>query len=270
MRPTGRYVVSFVVAVAVSFGLCGSAMSMTAAEILKRVSGRYDKLMSSVRDMQIDQKMIIVQGGQAVTSTVKTMRKGEKYRVEMTSLDNAGGGQMPKMTTVVVFDGKETWTVSPFVGKRRVKQSNVKNATPRIKWSDKLKDRVRLVGKEKVGGREAWVIDVKQAGPDDESLPFSKVWVDVKSYQVLKGKLQLMDKPAEMRFSDFRKVHGDSIMSFLQETFVGGVLFSKIIIKSVKTNVGLSDDLFDPNKLEPARRMDMHEMQEMFKGFKGN
>ncbi|HUT02924.1 MAG TPA: outer membrane lipoprotein-sorting protein [bacterium] len=274
MRPTGRYVVSLVVALAVSFALCDCAMSITGAEILKRVSARHDKFMSSVKDWQIEQEMIIVQGGQEVTSAMKSMWKGDKYRVEMTSSGSAGGGQMPKMTTVVVFDGKDTWTVSPFVGKRRLKPSEVKDATPRIQWSDKLKDRVRLVGKEKVDGREAYVIDVNQTGAEASgSLPFSKVWVDTANYQMLKGELKMQDKPAEMRFSDFRKVYGDFTMPFLQQVFVGGVPQTKIVTKSIKTNVGLSDDLFDASKLEGEQgkqEMNMEQMQEMIKRMQGN
>ena len=270
MGSTGRYVVSFVVALVVSFALCDRAMSITAAEILKTVSARHDRFMRSVKDVQIEQEMVVRQTGQEVISAVKSMRKGDKYRVEMTSSGSGQGGELPRMTTVVVFDGKDTWTVSPFVGKRRVEPNQVKDATPRIQWSDKLKDRVRLIGKEKVDGREAWTIEVKQTGPDDESLPFSKMWVDTGSYEVLKGELKMLDKPAEMRFSDFRKVHGDFSMPFLQQVFVGGVLQSKIVTKSIKTNVGLSDDLFDADKLEPEKKMGMEQMQEMIKRMQGN
>jgi len=252
----------------VSFALCDSAMSMTAAEILKKVSARHDKFMSSVKDMQIEQEMIIVQGRQEVTSAVKSMWKGDKHRFETTVSANAGGGQMPKMTTVVLFDGKDTWTVSPFAGKRRMEPSDVKDATPRFRWADKLKDRVRLVGKEKVGGREAYVIDVKQTGKEaDESLPFSKVWVDTAGYQVLKGEFKMENRSAEMRFSDIRKVSGDFSMPFLQQVFVGGVLQTKIVTKSIKTNVGLSDDLFDASKLAGKQEMNM---QEMIKRMQGN
>lgn len=271
MGSTGRYVVSFAVALAVSFALCDCAMSITAAEILKTVTARQDKFMSSVKDMQLEQEMVFVQDGQEVKSAMKSMWKGDKHRFETTVAANAGGGQMPKMTTVVVFDGKDTWTVSPFVGKRRVDPSQGKDATPRIQWSNKLKDRVRLIGKEKVDGREAWVIDVKQTGPEeDESLPFSKVWVDTGSYQVLKGEFKIENRSAEMRFSDFRKVYGDFNMPFLQQVFVGGALQTKIVTKSIKTNVGLSDDLFDASKLEPEKKMDMQQMQEMIKRTQGD
>ena len=110
---------------------------------------------------------------------------------------------------------------------------------------------------------------MKQTGPDDESLPFSKMWVDTGSYQVLKGELKMLDKPAEMRFSDFRKVSGDFSMPFLQQVFVGGVLQSKIVTKSIKTNVGLSDDLFDASKLGEQGKQEMN-MEEMLKRMQGN
>jgi len=201
---------------------------------------------------------------------MKMMRKGNKYRLEtMTSTPaGRGGAQMPPMTTTIIFDGKDTWMASPFAGKKRLEGDEAKGHSPQLSWTENLEGRLVLLGEEKVAGRSAWVVEVKEDKKrETEPEAFSKVWIDTSNYWMLKAESKTPKGVAESRLSDFRKVHGDFSMPFLHEVLVNGVLQSKLVTKGVKVNAGLSDDLFDASKLESQGMS----MEDMFKqGMQGN
>jgi len=251
MRLIGASIVGFCAVLLMFAAICGPASALTADEVLKGASERYDKFTSSVKDLTIEQEMTVVQG--QMKTQMKMMRKGAKYRVESTTSTppSSEGAQRPPMTTTMIFDGKDTWIVSPFAGKRRLEADEALGRGPELSWTERLKGRLVLLGEEKVADRNAWVIEVKQdekspAGPE----PFSKVWIDTGNYWMLKAQSKMPNGIAESRFSDFRKVQGDFSMPFLHEVFIDGVLQSKSVTKSIKTNSGLSDDLFDTSKVK--------------------
>ncbi len=217
--------------------------------------------------INLEQEMNMAQTGMKML--MKVMRKGAKYRVETVTSTPAGtsGGRMPDMTTIIVCDGKETWMVSPFAGKRRIDGAEAQDYSPHLDWTDRLKGRLVLLGKEKVGGRSAWVIEVKQ----DEKAPgieaFSKVWIDTSNYWMLKAESKTQRGVAVSQLSDFRKVRGAFSMPFLHEVSINGVLQSKMVTKNVKINTGLSDDLFDASKLK-SQGMSIEDM--LKQGMQGN
>ena len=267
MNQISRICVSLFFALFLGAVTSQSAVGITADEVFKGASAKYEKFMSSVKDVTLEQEMNMAQGGMKML--MKVMRKGNKYRIETTTSSPAGapGAQMPPMTTTVVCDGKETWMVSPFAGKRRLEGAEAEGYSPQLDWTDRLKGRLVLLGEEKVAGRNAWVIEVKQDEKAPETEPFSKVWIDTSNYWMLKAQSKTPEGVAESRLSDFRKVHGGYSMPFLHEVFINGVLQSKMVTKNVKTNAGLSDDLFDASKLKSQGMS----LEDMFKqGMQGN
>jgi hypothetical protein len=58
-------------------------------------------------------------------------------------------------------------------------------------------------------------------------------------------------------------------MPFRTEMYSGKDLISTVVVKSVEVNKGLSDDLFDPDKVE-ASGSDMKDMMDQMKKMKGN
>ena len=267
MRVSGCICASVFATLLVFAVLCGPAQGVTADEVFKAASAKYEKFVSSVKDLTIEQEMSMGQG--QMKMQMKMMRKGKKYRIESTTSTppGRGGAQMQPMTTTVLFDGKETWIVSPFAGKRRLEGDEAKAHSPQLSWTENLEGRLVLLGQEKVAGRDAWVIEVKEDKKATSPEAFSKVWIDASDHWMLKAESKTPKGTAQSRLSDFRKVHGDFSMPFLHEVFVNGVLQSKLVTKSVKTNSGLSDDLFDASKLESQGMS----MEDMFKqGMQGN
>jgi len=107
--------------------------------------------------------------------------------------------------------------------------------------------RTHVIHQATHGGRNVAVIG---AAPDDRSLP--SVWFDPEY-----GVVRLVTKeetPAglkriELILSDFRPMVGGLSYPYKQETFLDGRPFSVASVKSVRVNSGLSDDLFDPDRL---------------------
>jgi len=241
----GLFLAIFLVAIAGQ-----TAEALTADDIFKKASAQYGLFTSAFKDMTIEREMTLTQGNVKVLTTI--MRKGNKYRIETKGgiPGGAAGAQMPDMKTVVVFDGKETWMTNPMTGKKKLTGAEAKEKSPEGHWTDSLKGRLSLLGKEMVGDRNAWVFDVKQDDNSKEQSALSKLWVDTKNYWMLKAITKTAGTVMESQMSDFRKVKGDYSMPFKQKIFADGVLQATSLIKSIKTNTGLSDDLFDASKLE--------------------
>jgi hypothetical protein len=97
------------------------------------------------------------------------------------------------------------------------------------------------------GGRAVTVIG---AAPGDQSLP--SVWLDP-----VYGVVRLVTReetPAglkriELSLSDFRPMVNGISYPYKQETLLDGQPFSVVSVKSVRVNSGLSDELFDPDRL---------------------
>jgi hypothetical protein len=61
--------------------------------------------------------------------------------------------------------------------------------------------------------------------------------------------------------SDFRKVKGDWEMPYKTEMYGDNELMFTLLVKSIEINKGVSDDLFDPDKVK-AKGFNMQEMMQ--------
>lgn len=192
--------------------------------------------------------------------------KGKRFRVEvsMEGMEEAGlPAEMAGMKTIVVGDGKNAWIVNPMMGKSEI--SAEEGAKYRGQWScsDYLPVSAEIIGSEKIGGRECYVLSVL-----DNSSDFSKIWIDQKSFNLMK----MEGKPQEgvasvILLSDHRKVLGDFEMPFRTEMYSGKDLISTTVVRSVEVNKGLADDLFDPDKIKTSGP-DMKDMMDQMKKMK--
>lgn len=238
------------------------ATAETAADVFKRAKAKQDELLSSVKDLTIEQDMIMFQGKDQSTTSMKMMYKGKKFRFETSTKTppEAGGGQLPEVKTAILYDGKEMWMVAPFAGKTRMDDAEAKK---RMHWTDNIPPNAKLVGKEKVSGRSAYKIEIPNPS---EEFPYSIVWIDEKSLTMIRATSKSAQDAIDMKYSDFRKIYKDFEMPYLSEFLRNGELTSKTVTKSVKVNSGLSDDLFDPSKLQAQGPS----LQDLFKGMQGD
>jgi len=221
-----------------------------------------------IKDITWTMEMEVPSSEGSFKTTSVLYSKGERFRVEvsMEGMEDAGvPAEMAGMTTIVISDGTSAWIVNPMMGKSQIPAEE--GAKYRGQWScsDYVPVAAEIIGSEKIGGRDCYVLSVLDASSD-----YAKLWIDQNGFHLLK----MEGKPQEgvasvIVLSDYRKVSGDFEMPFRTEMYSGKDLISTVVVKSVEVNKGLSDDLFDPDKVE-ASGSDMKDMMEQMEKMKDN
>jgi outer membrane lipoprotein-sorting protein len=221
-----------------------------------------------IKDITWTMEMEVPSSEGSFKTTSVLYSKGERFRVEvsMEGMEDAGvPAEMAGMTTIVIGDGTNAWIVNPMMGKSQIPAEE--GAKYRGQWScsDYVPAAAEIIGSEKIGGRDCYVLSVLDASSD-----YAKLWIDQNGFHLLK----MEGKPQEgvasvIVLSDYRKVSGDFEMPFRTEMYSGKDLISTVVVKSVEVNKGLSDDLFDPDKVE-ASGSDMKDMMEQMEKMKDN
>ena len=100
-----------------------------------------------------------------------------------------------------------------------------------------------------------------EAGEDSLN---SRVWVDKNNLFLVQTESKT-DSVETMRmiFSDFRRIKDNWELAYKTEGFLNEELMMTILLKSFETNQGLSDDLFDVDKVEVSGPNVQEMMQNM-------
>ena len=163
---------------------------------------------------------------------------------------------MGEMETVIIYDGEDLWMISSFSGKKKLSDEEAHEYQTERNWWDLISEKAKIVGTEKVDKRECYVVETKE----EKEFPFTRIWLDKKSLDLIKGeRKQPKEETMLWVHSDFKKVKGDWEVPYKTEIYTGEKLVSTFLVKSLEINKGLSDDLFDPNKVK-AKKFDMQEM----------
>ncbi len=227
--------------------------------LIGKAEAKYANFNKEVKDMTMVQEMKIVTPEGEMTSEMKMMRKGEKYRVvTKMSMPNMPKG-MGEMETIIISDGKDTWMISSFAGKQKLPEGDEVKHQGNLGWWDSFSKEAEITGSETIKGRDCYVVKFKE---EAESY-ITRVWIDKNELFLVKSESK-GDKGGTMTmlYSDFRKIKGNWEMPYETEIFSDDKLVSTMTMKSIEINKGLSDDLFDPDKVE-VKGMDMQEMMKM-------
>jgi outer membrane lipoprotein-sorting protein len=246
--------------------LPANAFAETWENLSKRMIENCTKYKQDLKDITWTMEMEVPSSEGTFKTTSTLYNKGDRFRVEvsMEGMEDAGvPAEMAGMKTIVVGDDKNAWIVNPMMGKSQIPAEE--GAKYRGQWActDYVPASAEIVGSEKVGGRDCHVLRVL-----DTSSDFAKLWIDQKSLLLAKIEGKPQEGVASMiLLSDYRKVLGDFEMPFKTEMYSGKDLISTLIVKSIAVNKGISDDLFDPDKIK-ASGPDMKDMMDQMKKMK--
>lgn len=235
------------------------ALASDWTNLIKKAEAKYANFYKEVKDITMVQEMKIVMPEGEMTSEMKMMRKGEKYRVvTKMSMPNMPKG-MGEMETIIISDGKETWTISSFAGKQKLPEGDEVKHQGNLGWWDSFSKEAKITGSETIKGRDCYVVKFKE---EAESYT-TRVWIDKNELFLVKSESK-GDKGGTMTivYSDFRKIKGNWEIPYETEIFSDDKLVTTIKVRSLEMNKGLGDDLFDPDKVE-VKKMDMQEMMKM-------
>ncbi len=115
-------VVVAVVVISLVFGV-SQALAQDLSTLIKEVEERYAKFEEEVKDMTMVHDTVTTEP--KMTSQMKTFKKGKKFRLEMKTqmlevADMPEGMGMAEMEFIVIYDGKDTWMISSFTGKKKL------------------------------------------------------------------------------------------------------------------------------------------------------
>jgi outer membrane lipoprotein-sorting protein len=225
----------------------GASRSEDWAGISKKLRDKCEKFNQSVKDMTAKATMTVNTPEGEMKSTVTTLKKGERFRAEIEMEAPPGGEELPAVLsgqTIVVGDATRLWMVHPLMGKIEVPASEVSQYTQQWYCETTIPQAAEVTGSEAVGGRDCHIVLVK-----DPSAPFTKLWFDKETMDLLKmeGKGEDGD-PLIFLMADFRKF-GDDRAPYRTEMYKGKERVATIVVESIQLNKGLSDDLFDVDKV---------------------
>ncbi|MEE8179845.1 MAG: outer membrane lipoprotein-sorting protein [bacterium] len=231
------------------------------SSIFKELEAKYAKFEEEIKDMTTVQEIKVVTSEGEMVSEMQMLRKGEKFRMD-TTIQMSQAPDMPEgmgeMKTIIIYDGKDTWMISSFTGKKKkLSGKDEKQYQRERNWWKLISEKAKLLGTEKVGKRECYVVEI-----EEEEYPFTKLWLDKRNLVLIKNESKGTEGEIILLIhSDFRKIKGDWEMPYKTEMYTDGELMATSLVKSIKINKGLSNDLFDPNKVKIKRKgFGMHEM----------
>jgi outer membrane lipoprotein-sorting protein len=147
---------------------------------------------------------------------------------------------------VKLFDGKNTWMYDNGTKKKLTDVSAFFNPLTFFGFWTQPGDSFEITGSETVDNHDCWVV-VEQR-PDGD---YMKYWVDKKCFAYVKGEEKYAGKILYYEYSDFQTVENDFVIPFhyeLSSEFEeDGTEDTEI--KSIETDIGLSDSLFDAAEL---------------------
>lgn len=241
-----------VVALASSMFLVSQAYGADWSVILEKARARYANFERKIRDMVVVYNTeTSPPQGKSMTSEMKVLKKGKRFRTESVI-------KMPQgeMKNIVIYDGRDTWIVSPFAGKKKVPRGEEKQYNTERDWREFLSERAEIIGTEQVDRQECYVVLTET---DDEH-PFTKLWLDKKSLLLRRAEGDgPQGRTMRCEYSDFRRIIDDLEIPYRSEVYIGGELVFTHVVKSLDINTGLSDSLFDPDRIE-IEESDMQKM----------
>jgi len=255
------------------FLVVGQGFSQNLSDILREAEINYKNFNQDFKDMAMifDAKIYTPEG--EMTSEMKLFTKGEKSRSEivMQFPESAGMPEgMGSMQTIIIFDGQDTWMISSFAGKQKLTTEQAEEQMQYqtgMNWWRSISDKAKYIGMERINNRECYVLEIKAEG---DSL-YNKIWVDKNNLFLVQTENKSdSGETMRMAFSDFRKIKDNWELAYKTEGFLDEEPMMTILLKSFETNQGLSDDLFDVDKVEVSGPNMQEMMQNLMQQGKDN
>jgi outer membrane lipoprotein-sorting protein len=249
----------------------GNVFAITWDELKTQIEAKYGGFSDEIKDMEmvmeVESKGMEKMQGPG-PSEVKMFRKGDKYRIESKMKMPEGSG-MPEMMNVMIFDGDALWSVNQFAGKTKI-SDDASTKGDQMSWWEDMPTNGKIIGSEKIAGRdcyvvEAWDIDTSSVSTGEKDK--IKGWVEKGTLLLIQSEFKgTKDETFRAVNSNFQKVKNWEL-PYTTEIYSGGELVTKTTIKSLKINQGLSDDLFNADKVKVETK-GMPNMKDMMKNFK--
>ncbi len=259
----------------------GNVFALTWTELKSQIEAKYGPFSDEIKDMEMvmESETKGVEGMEgAGPSEIKMLKKGEKYRIEMKMSMPEGAGMpagMGDMTNIMIFDGKDLWSVNQFAGKTKIQADADAAKGDQMSWWKDMPGNGKIIGSEKLADKDCYVVEAWNEDIDTSSVTTGeknkiKGWIEKGTLLLIQNEFKgAKGETFKAVNSNFHKVKNWE-MPYTTEIYIGGKLMTKTTIKTFKINQGLSDDLFNADKVSVDTKgvpgmPDMKGMMEKFK-----
>jgi outer membrane lipoprotein-sorting protein len=207
----------------------------------------HERFQSDVGDMkmELEASFTAAAAGNASMNSIH-YSKGVKWRMEADM--NMGESMGGAIHTVMLFDGENYWTLAMGMKTKLTKEQMQQQDQKTSYWNEPPEDS-KIIGEESVSGRDCWIVEYPST-PVMKSAP--KYWIDKQRFVFVQTQTELSGEKIRAEYSDFRKVKDDYEIPHHIEMFSGDKQSMIADIKKIEIGAGLSDELFDPEKLGGA------------------
>lgn len=253
----------------VSIACCTSfVFSGNTPDVIKRLQAHYKKYEKEVKDITLSHVTTVTSKMGELISKSKIFSKSNKIRLEM---EMKITGRSTSNKSIIIFDGKNTWNISPLMGKQKLEEDFNADYPMLIKWWESELKRAQVRESVTLEGIECYVIEMHYRKGHPYYKKFAEFGGIADTMWIAKNDLRMLQqenidsKQGKMlyKFSNFK---GRWNIPFKLEMFKDGLPVGTSIIKSVRTNSGLSADLFNPDaSSDDDSDIDMDEIRELLK-----
>jgi outer membrane lipoprotein-sorting protein len=229
--------------IALLFLLPSAASAQTAPQILAKVFAARGGL-AKIRSINSERVSGQISFGEVTGPFVVELKRPLKMHMQLT---------IQNQTMVRVYDGKsQGWANNPFAGKMNpdtMNEDELKSITEESDFDGPLVDykskgnQIELVGKDKVGDKDAWRLKLTTKNGDVRAYLF-----DASSFLLLKWegkrKYEGQEIPVESYFSDYREVGGLKFAFGIDSGSSAAQITQKIRIEKIDLNPALDDAEF--------------------------
>lgn len=227
-------------------GLAGlAAQAQTADELIEKnlqATGGREKL-AAVKSVRMTGKMVVSQGQGLEIPMTMEIKQPDKLRTEAT---------VQGMTAIQTLNGKEGWTVNPFMGKKdpeKMSDDDVKRTEEQLDSFDlltKYKEKghtIEYVGKEDLEGTPAYKLKLTKKNGD-----VSYLYLDAESYLLVKitgkTKMQGQEMESETTLGDYKAVDGVLYPHSIESQAKGMPAKMVVTFSKIEVNPTLDDSRF--------------------------
>lgn len=236
--------VSFIILTACLIVQPCRALAEDQAGIIEKVKEKYHDFDKDVNNMIIT--MTITSSSPAGKSVIarKIYKRGDMVRTDSDIISSTPTTTDTK--SVLIYDGKNAWEITP-AGKQKLPEEAKAQFQSEHNWWDKLSERAKIIGEEKVNGKDAYVIEIT---PQEKTEQPARIWLDKTNLVMLQAENKTPDgRTLKWMFSSFTAVKRWEMPEKTQ-MYMDGVLVSTSDIKSIKIDQEIPDSLFDPDKVK--------------------
>jgi len=206
---------------------------------LRTLEDRCESRRAALKDLTIVTDFVIHSPNGDIPSTHTIRQKGNKVRMDV----EKAGSDYPRLDFVGVTDDKGSWTLSG-AGQSKRQGSAYNQQDPNFVCWQFTPETSKVTGEEVVRDRDCYIVEVQVRGTTN------RLWVDRENLTILQHD-EVAPSGTVTRWvaSAFHTVTGDLKIPQKTEMYIGDHLMATVIVQSVTFNTGLSDDLFDPDKV---------------------